>query len=245
MKRKYEVKKIMQKSQILQEAIRRNLNMKQIGEDCASAFALVHQCIGSICTMDLTEEEKKEKLIRSMQSFWRGKGRYIAGCKREYVQNIVAGAFGIRSEKNVHLGAQIQAYTFQELYLYYCYIERIAKVDTYFAKVLINSSKTKNHMGVRKIEERQEQKKREEKERDELSKEKRWEKDIAGGQQDMLYYQDLMGGEIYDAEEEGIIAELLKKYWVAAKKWEGDKVSKKQVIKIENVKKILLQHGKS
>lgn len=241
MERKYEVK-IMQKGQILQAAIRRNLNMNQIGENCASAFALVHQCIGSIQTMDLTEEEKKEKLIGSMQSFWRGKSRYIAGGKREYVQKIVAGAFGIRSEKNTRLGAQIQAYTFQDLYLYYCYIERIAKADTYFAKILIQSSKTNNHLAVRKIEEKQEQKKREDREGDELSREEKWEKDISERQQDMLYYQDLIDGEIYDAEEESVIAGLLKKYWIAAKKWEGDKVSRKQAIKISKIKEIVKRH---
>lgn len=54
------VKKIMQRNQILQAAIRKNLDMGQIGENCASAFSLIHQCIASINTMDLTEEEKKK-----------------------------------------------------------------------------------------------------------------------------------------------------------------------------------------
>lgn len=174
-----------------------------------------------------------------MQSFWRGKSQSIAGCKREHIQKIVKIAFGIREEKNRNLGMEINSYTFQELYLYYCYIERIAKVDTCFSKILMESCQRKNKTAIQKIEERQVQKENLEKEINEMSKEEKWRYEIFDRQQDILYYQNLADSDTYSTEDKIIIAELLKEYWISSRKWEGDRVSKKQVIKISKIKEIL------
>lgn len=236
----------MQRNQILQAAVRRNLNMEQIGGNCKSAFSLVHQCMASICTMNSTEEEKKEKLIRSLQSFWRGKSQRIEGCKREHIQKIVKSAFGIGSERSDCLKTEINIYTFQELYLYYCYIERMAQADTYFSEIIKKScnSNRNNKTAIQKIEERQRAEENQEKKINEMSKEEKWRHDIFDKQQDMdmQYYQSFIESDTYGSEDKMIIAGLLKEYWTRIGKWKGNKVSKKQIIKISEVNKILELH---
>lgn len=229
----------MQRNQILQAAVGRNLNMEQIGGNCKSAFSLIHQCIASIGTMNLTEEEKKKKLISSMQSFWRGKSQDIAGCKREHIQKIVKIAFGIGNVKSDCLWKEINIYTFQELYLYYCYIERIAQADTYFSKKIKESCNRRNKTAIQKIEERQRQKEKQEKKIKEMSKEEKWRYDIFDKQQDVPYYQNLIDSDTYSSDEKIIIAKLLREYWINSEKWEDKKVSKKQLLKISKVKGIL------
>lgn len=234
----------MQRNQILQAAVRKNLNMEQIGGNCKSAFSLIHQCMASICTMNLTEEEKKEKLIRSLQSFWRGRSQRIEGCKREHIQKIVKTAFGIGSERNDCLWKEINIYTFQELYLYYCYIERMAQADTYFSKIIKEgcNSNRNNKTAIQKVEERQREEENQEKKINGMSKEEKWRYDIFDKQQDMQYYQNFIESDTYSPEDKMIIAGLLKEYWIGIGKWEDKKVSKKQIIKISEVNKILELH---
>ena len=42
-------------------------------------------------------------------------------------------------------------------------------------------------------------------------------------------------------EDRILVATILKEYWKSEKKWEGDKVSKKQIMKIKKIKEILKQ----
>lgn len=226
----------------MQTAVGKNLNMEQIGENCKSAFTVIHQCLASIRTMNLTEEEKKKKLISSMQSFWRGKSQYISGCKREHIQKIVKTSFGIGSEKSECLRQEIKVYTFQELYLYYCYIERMAQADTYFTKIIKECCNRGNKIAIQKIEERQREKEKQERKINEMSKEEKWRYDIFVKQQDVPYYQNLIGSDTYSVEDKNVIARLLKEYWIDSGKWEDKKVSKKQLIKISKVKEILKLH---
>lgn len=118
----------MKKELILQTVISINLKKEQVGRDCDAALGAVHKCV---CTAaaEPSESAKKEKLIRILQGFWRGRSQYIDGCKREQLQTIAARAFGIRSAQSSCLREEIRQYTFQELYMYYCYAERMAKVD--------------------------------------------------------------------------------------------------------------------
>ncbi len=234
----------MRKEQILQTVIYKNLKMEQIGENCASAFSVVHQCISSVAITELTDQEKKEKLISNLQSFWRGKSPSVNGCKREQIQKITALVFGIRSEKSNSLHKEISLYTFQELYLYYCYVERLAKGDEYFAKVLRNRYIEKqNKLAEQKmLKEQVAKKEQEEAERrkvEDMSKEEKWRYDIFEKQQDINYFQMLVDGKECNTEDSVEIARLLMEYWKKIGKWEGSKVSKKQILKIDKVKEFL------
>ena len=128
----------MRKDLILQTVIKLNLKKEQIGENCDSAFAAVHKCV-RIAATESSESEKMEKLISILQSFWRGRSKYIDGCKRKQLQIIVELVFGIGNEQRSCLRQEIRRYTFQELYLYYCYVERMAKGDDYFIQYLQKS----------------------------------------------------------------------------------------------------------
>lgn len=234
----------MRKDRIIQTVINRNLKMEQIGENCASAFAIVHQCVSAVAISEMSEDEKKRKLISNLQSFWRGKSAFVDGCKREQVQKIAAFAFGIRSEHTSDFHKEISMYTFQELYLYYCYVERLAKGDGHLSQFLrdhykerqsrLAEQKAMKEQAARKVREEEEQKRIEE-----MGKEEKWRYDIFEKKLDIDYFQRLVfGGEL--KEQDSIeIARLLKEYWIMQEKWEGNKVSKKQMIKISKIKEIL------
>lgn len=232
----------MKKYLILQTVISVNLKKEQVGENCGSAFAAVHKCIRT-AAMELSESAKKEKLLSILQSFWRGKSKYIDGCKREQLQTIAELAFGIRSEQSSCLRKEIRQYTFQELYLYYCYVERMAKGDGYFIQYLQKCGKEKQRfLAAQKEKAEQEKQRAQEEERrkiDEIFGIDRWRYDIFEKQQDMDYFQDLDDEEKFSPEDRAAVAGLLMEYWKMAKKWEGDKVSKKQKIKIARIQEIL------
>ncbi len=233
----------MRRDQVLQTAIRKNL---QRGEVSASAFSAVHQCISAVNITEWTDEQKKEKLIRNLQSFWRGKSEFVDGCKREHIQKIIKTAFGINSDTAGSLGQDIRSFTFKELYLYYCYIERIAKSDVYFSDTIRKwyGEKRKKSVAQKQEEEQLQKKRREEAERkkvEEMSKEQKWAYEICEKQKDMDYFRELDSSEPYSQKEKVIIAGILKEYWKKTGKWEGGKVSKKQEKKISKVKEILAQ----
>lgn len=235
--------KVMQKNKILQDAVSKHLRLEDIGDNCKSAFAAVHQCISAVDVSGLTEGEKRELLISSLQKFWHGRSPYVAGCKREQIQKIVKLAFGIGSDRANTLNKEIRSYSFQELYLYYCYIERIAKGDIYFSKLLWENNKIKQEKEKAQKRAEREQKEKEQKEAEnrrigEMSQKERWQHEIFEKQQDMNYFQRLDDVE-FSQEDKIIIAGLLKDYWEKTGKWEGNKVSKKQVVKITRVQEIL------
>lgn len=233
----------MQKERILQLAIKKNVRMEDIGNNSLSAFALVHQCISSIDSTNLTEKEKKEKLITNLQSFWRGNSPRIAGSKREYVQKITRLVFGINGKEKCHMDNQIVLFTFKELYLYYCYIERLVKIDKSFSKLLLESYQEKNKKANEQKHFEEQRKKKEEQEAEKeklgkMGKEQRWKYEIIEKQEDIRYFQEIVDGRIC-GEDRILVATILKEYWKSEKKWEGDKVSKKQIMKIKQIKEIL------
>lgn len=233
----------MRNDQILQIAISKNLRKEQIGENCKSALSVVHQCIRAVNITEQTEEEKKERLLHHLRGFWHGTDK-IDGCKREQIQRITTFAFGIKNERERCLSAEIRSLTFQELYLYYCYLERIANGDPYFSQFLWENYKEKQSKSIvrKRLEEQQKQKLQEEEEQrklEEMGEEERWWYEISQKQQDIFYFQKLVSEEKYKGEERITVARLLKKYWQEVGKWEGNKVSKKQMEKIGKIKEIL------
>lgn len=194
--------------------------------------------------MDLPEEAKKEKLIKNLQNYWRGRSKFVEGCKRENVQKIADRVFGIRTQTDHQLNKEISSLTFQELYLYYCYIERIVKCDTYLSKLLLDRYKMKRKKAMERKREAQELEKKMKQEEqqkmlDEMGKEQRWEYDIFEKHMDMEYYFQLEKGQITVQEDKILIAGLLREYWKKIGKWEGNKVLKKQAAKISTIKEIL------
>ena len=126
----------MQKDQILQIAISKKISQNMIGKNSKSAFSIVHQCILSIDNSKMSDEEKKEELLKRLQNFWQGNSKYIANCKREQICSIVKLAFGIGSAQDNSFSTSICSFTFSEFFLYYCYIERIAISDHIFSQFL-------------------------------------------------------------------------------------------------------------
>lgn len=126
----------MQKDQILQIAISKKISQNMIGKNSKSAFSIVHQCIGSIDNSKMSDEEKKQELLKRLQNFWQGNSKYIANCKREQICSIVKLAFGIGSAQDNSFSTSICSFTFSEFFLYYCYIERIAISDHIFSQFL-------------------------------------------------------------------------------------------------------------
>ena len=109
----------MQKDQILQIAISKKISQNMIGKNSKSAFSIVHQCIGSIDNSKMSDEEKKQELLKRLQNFWQGNSKYIANCKREQICSIVKLAFGIDSAQNNSFSTSICSFTFSEFFLYY------------------------------------------------------------------------------------------------------------------------------
>lgn len=122
-----DLKDIPRKEKIVPAAIRKvedKKNKEELAAIPPSAREAVGNCFRSIQRMNLTEEEKKEKLLHVLHSFWRGSGKPVGGCKREDVQHIARVVFGIYNVKGSYLDREISSYTFQELYLYYCCVDR-------------------------------------------------------------------------------------------------------------------------
>ncbi len=227
----------MQKEIVLQTVISINLHKGQIGNDCDSALSEVENCIRTAAAQP-TEKEKKERLIGIMQGFWRGESKQINGCRREQLQQIARLAFGIGSQQSSQLRKEIRSFTFQELYLYYCYAEWMAKGDEYFTKYLLSCQKERKKKLIARKE--KEQVLDEERRRvDELSGKEKWKNEIFEKQKDMVYYRQLDGEGLLDAQDRKTVALLLMEYWNKIGKWEGRKVSQKQLVKIAKVKEIL------
>lgn len=232
----------MEKDRILQTAIRVNVTREQVGERCDSAFAQVHKCIRTAAA-ESSEIKKKQRLVVILQSFFRGKGKYVDGCKREQLQTIVRLAFGINSGQSSYLRQEIRAYTFQELYWYYCYIERMAKGDAYLIDYLQELETEKRALLAAQKEKKEQEKRRElEEKQEEIEKMQgieRWTYDINERKLDIPYYQELDDETKCNAEKRIAVAQLLKEFWIKEKKWAGDKVFKKQAVRIAKVQEIL------
>ncbi len=232
----------MEKYLILQTVISANLTKEQVGKNCDSAFAEVHKCI-SVAAREQSEKAKKEKLLSILQSFYCGKSKYIDGCKREHLKKIAELAFGIRDNQSSCLRKEIRQYTFEELYLYYCYAERMAKGDSYFIQFLQKRKKEKQSFLAEQKEKAEQEKRKvlEEEQRkiDEMYGIDRWKYDIFEKQQDMDYFQALNDEEKFSDNDRIMVARLLMEYWKMTKKWKGDKVSKKQKVKIAKIQEIL------
>lgn len=215
----------MRNDQILQIAISKRISQDIIGEDCKSAFSVVHQCICSVDNLRMTEKEKKQELIKRFQNFWCGSSKYIADCKREQIRNIVKHAFGIGSMQNNALSTNISSFSFRELFLYYCYVERIAQSDREFSQFLWKDYDKKLSKAF--LQKRaEEQKIKEDKENAELimlkgmSNTERCRYEIFEKQQDVEYFQKLNSDKILNEDEKTMIAGILKEYWIKAGKWE-------------------------
>lgn len=236
---------------ILQTAVKKNVRPERIGEKCYASFSLVDQCIRAISLSDLTEEEKIEKLIQDLQSFWNGTSHSIVGCQRVQLQNIASLVFGIRSKKDNRLSTELRDFKFNELYLYYSYIERLVKKDNNYVFELLNENYEKAMKKKKELAELQktaakiaeqkkleEQKKAEEEKRAKMKKEDRWKLEICEENKDISYFQQLEKS-IYDKQDTIIIAGILKDYWIQKNKWEKDKINQKQKTRILKIKEIL------
>ncbi|MCI8746372.1 MAG: hypothetical protein HFH67_00680 [Lachnospiraceae bacterium] len=236
----------MQKEKILFTAISKNLSIKQIGENSSTSFKVVHECIDMIYITKIDEETKKKKLISCLQSFWRGKSKYVSGCKREQIRKIAKLVFGIENENWQSLCQEINNFTFQELYLYYYYIEQIARGDKKLYEIILKNYKEKQKINEEKRKEKREEKQKEkeklEQEKQEklekMSKEARWEHEICKMGQDKNYFQRLCNNE-FDDTDIIKVAKVLKQYWKDNKMWEGNKVNKKQTERIKRIKDIV------
>lgn len=236
----------MRKDQVLQIAIKKNIKKNQIGKECDTSLSIVEQCVRGIAIEKLSEEEKKEKLIKTMQSFWRGNNKYIAGCKREQICAIAKYIFGIENSKSNRIHNELRNLDFKELYLYYCYVERIIKGSESFSEILWKdyqkSIKEQREMAQLKRAEEQtkkeEQRIQEEKRIANMDEKERWKWEIFEKKEDIEYFYCLEKNE-YDEKSKIEIAKLLKEYWIQEKKWDKNKVSKKQIKKISKVKEIL------
>lgn len=236
----------MRKDQVLQIAVKKNIRKKQIGEECDTSLSIVEQCIREIAIEELSEKEKKEKLIKLMQSFLKGKSRYIAGCKREQMCAIAKYIFGIGNATSKIIDRELSNFDFKELYLYYCYVERIIKGGNYFSDILLEdyNKSVENQRKRAELKKAEEQRKKEEQEKEEMKRienmdeKERWKLDIFNKEMDMVYFYNLEKNK-YDEKNKLEIAKLLKEYWSQKGKWEQNKVSKKQIKKISKVKEIL------
>lgn len=241
-----EMEELMQKEQVLFTAVKKNLSMKQIGENSATAFKVIHECVDMINITGMTEEAKKKKLISCLKSFWRGKSKFVSGCKREQIQKIAELAFGITDANRQTLSKEINNFTFEELYLYYYYIEQIARGDEDLYKIILKNyiDKQRNNEEKHKEKQKEKQKKKEKLEKEEqeklekMDKEERWSYEIFQMKQDMNYFQRLVNNG-FDDKDRVQVARLLKKYWKENKMWEGNKVNKKQTGRIDKINEIL------
>lgn len=230
----------MKKEQIVYTAIERYLLHRNNAEYQTSVLGLLHDCIGNIATTGLEDNVRKQKLIQTMKNFWNGTSVSVSGCKRSQIQDTIEFIFGITLKKELHL--ELEDFNFQELYLYYCYMEWILRDKGCFQNFLENQYRKEhfsNKTAIQKITERnnrEEEKKREIEGMDfeERMKYQIFEEDSRLGY-DMKYYDMLEN----DEEHKKSIAAVLKEYWEGVGKWEGNKVSKKQSVKIKKVKEIL------
>ena len=238
------MEKMVQKDQILQMAIRRNLRQNIIEENGASAFSVIHQCMEAVNTTELTEDRKREKLIYNLQNYLHGKSEFVEGCRRSHIQEIIKLVFGMKEKKDSCLHKELSPYSFQELYLYYCYVEQIAKSSSFFIDLLkkryMAQQGRKAIQGITVAQKEQEEKKEAQKKKfEEMSQEQKWGYEICEMQKDMQYFRELLNSVKYSNEDRKIIANILKAYWKDIGKWEGNGVSKKQVEKICKIKEIL------
>ena len=234
----------MRKDQILQIAISKRLSKDMIGDNSKSSFSVVHQCICSVNNLKMTEEEKKQELIKKLQNFWRGGSKYITNCKREQICSIVKHAFGISDMQNSVLNTDISEFSFSELFLYYCYVERIAESDQGFSQFLWKdySKKSLKAFAQKRAEEQKEKENKasaESKKLKEMSTKERWEHEIFVKQQDIEYFQKITNDNTFSEEEKRMIADILMKYGIQTGKWDGGKINKKQVNRIQQTKNIL------
>lgn len=219
----------MQNFEVLQAAI--NAFPESLKNINPSVYGLIHNCMNTIAITEQQEEKRKEELISMLQKFWRGNQSNIGGCKRTDIQKVVSTIFGVRDDKGVIAKPHLKDFSFQELYLYYSYMERLTYAPE--CKELIISAKRRREK--KKGEERLVCKQKAHEEYlESMDREGQLRYEIKAGK-DMELYQGLE-----DAGEEQVLrARLLKEYWMQIGKWEGNKVSKKQIAKIEKIKKIL------
>lgn len=240
------MEKSMRREQILFTAINKDLDMEKIGKDSSTAFKIIHDCVDMVYIAEISEKEKKKKLIKYLQNFCRGRSEHVSGCKREQVKEIIKQVFGIVNKDGQNLCNEINNFTFQELYLYYYYIEQITRSDkklyefilkNYKEKQEINKEKRKNKWEEKQKE--QEKLKQEEQEKlEKMDKEERWKKEIGEMGQDKDYFQRLCNNGFDDADIVKV-ATMLQEYWEKNKMWEGNKVNKKQTERIKKIKSIL------
>ena len=72
-----------------------------------------------------------------------------------------------------------------------------------------------------------------------MSTKERWEHEIFVKQQDIEYFQKITNDNTFSEEEKRMIADILMKYWIQTGKWDGGKINKKQVNRIQQTKNIL------
>lgn len=197
-----------------------------------STFGFFHSCIKDIIRTENEESRQKEKLLQFLQELWNIDEMYLTGCKVEEIQRVAELIFGTGIKGGMITKVSIKNFKFDELYLYYCYMERMTKShDTFRIRLLQEERERISKKQKIKEENRQRE---EEAKISKMTRKELLQYEISNGD-DMKLYQDLADA----GDEKTLIAGLLKEYWIQQGKWEGSKVSKKQKIKIENIKAIL------
>lgn len=196
-----------------------------------TVFGIVKNLINSVLIREEDEKKRKEEIERVLQNVYRVKDKFIGGCKSLEIQHVVGQVFGIEKETD-SMKPHLKQLPPNEIYRYYCYMERLAK-SPYDIKGMVVSESGKRKANQAKREEERIRKQHEQR-MSSMTREELLEYEIFKGK-DMEYFQKL--GEC--EEEKELIASILKKYWISNSKWEGDKISKKQLPKIEIIKEIL------
>jgi hypothetical protein len=209
-----------------------------LGRKPNSSFGLVKKLIKGAIQDERDVKKRKESMIHALQNLFKVKEGAIAGCKSKDVREVVEYVFGIRNENVKGLKTRIKELSAEDLFRYFCYMERISRSPFETRDLLLAESKKKKAVRKALIEEK-EQREKEERQRkfDEMTMEQRMEFDIYNGKDmDMLYYQKMAD---FGAEKKKVTAELLRNYWSSQGKWTGKNVSKKQKEKIAVIKRIL------
>ncbi len=238
----------MERYQILQKATRAfEAFDESLTEKKNSVFGVVKRLMRSAFLEKQTDEENKLNMRKALSGVYRVKDS-IAGCSSQAVQNVVKQVFDIRNEKEgMEPGKEdLWKLSYEEILLYYSYIERMAKSSNFKRiKALIleedkiieeSKKKAKQEREWREKERQQKEKEEQQKRLDKMSMSERMEYEIANGEgKDIEYYQKM---DDY-GEEKVLVAKILKDYWVATGKWDKKKASKKQKEKMAKVEGIL------
>ncbi len=214
------------------------------------AFKLIENSIASIDALDLTEEEKKKKLVSILNGMKNTTLRRLNGLKSEHIKKIIDEIFQIRAD--TIMNPSISNLNLQDILYYVSVTDRLAVTGANLKDDILEKKEREKKAEEERIKKLEVEKKKieEEKHKKELALLEK----LSEGEE-LIYklkklesedgeYDKFCNTEIYpnidkfDEKEKIIIAKGLKEYWIRNDKWEG-KQSKKQEKKIKKIQGIL------